>query len=475
MSDGETRKKIVISVLVFTVSVILFLFSINVQAADKNNKGWENADKIVKSIVVPAFPDKNYDITSFGAVGDGKMDCLPAIKQAIDKCNIEGGGRVVVPSGNFFVKGPIHLKSHVNLHLDEGAVIKFSSNPDDYLPVVLTRWEGTECYNYSPFIYAFGVTDIAITGKGTIDGNARDSFATWKPNQSKDQLLLRKMGNDGTPVNERVFGKDHFLRPVMIQPYACKNILIEGVKIIDSPFWEINPVLCYNVTVRNVKITSWNLNNDGCDPEGTVNVLIENCEFNTGDDAIAIKAGRDQDAWRIGQATENVVIRNCVFNSKANGLCIGSEMSGGVRNVYMENIKVGEANATIYFKSNLDRGGFIENIWVRNVTVKRALQKFIAFVTNYHGYRGNHFPPIFKDFTIENITCTKADDYAIFAEGVKDSQLQNVLFKNIKVGEAKILSHVKYAEKMIFDNVTVNGKLLPKNPIESKNSPTADE
>jgi len=202
------------------------------------------------------------------------------------------------------------------------------------------------------------------------------------------------------------------------------------------------------------------LNNDGCDPEASVNVLIENCEFNTGDDAIAIKAGRDQDGWRIGQATENVVIRNCVFNSKANGLCIGSEMSGGVRNIYMENIKVGEANSTIYFKSNLDRGGFIENVWVRNVTVKRAIQKFIAFVTNYHGYRGNHYPPVFNNFTIENITCKVADDYAIFAEGVKDSKLKNIVLKNITVAKAKIPSHIKFADDFKVINVIINGKKL---------------
>lgn len=447
----------------YLVLFLVLVFFVNVKAGDKDSGGWKNAEKIVKSIVVPKFPDRNYNIIDFGAEGNGTADCLPALKKAIDKCNVEGGGNVVIPSGIYLMKGPIHLKSHVNLHLEEGSTIKFSSDPQDYLPVVFTRWEGTECFNYSPFIYAFGVTDIAITGKGTIDGNAKDSFAKWKPEQNKDQLLLRKMGNDSIPLNERVFGKGHWLRPVMIQPYACKNILIDGVKIIDSPFWEINPVLCYNVTVRNVKITSHNLNNDGCDPEGSVNVLIENCEFNTGDDAIAIKAGRDQDGWRVGQATENVVIRNCVFNSKANGLCIGSEMSGGVRNIYMENIKVGVANSAIYFKSNLDRGGFIENIRVRNVTVQRAIQKFIAFVTNYHGYRGNHYPPVFNNFTIENVTCKEADDYAIFAEGVKDSKLENIVLKNVTVEKAKIPSHIKFTENFKAINVIINGKKLVEN------------
>ena len=455
------KNKINLSIAIFLL--VTFIFQ-QILKAGGNEKGWDNVPVILKNLTVPVFPDKEYNIVDFGAIGDGKTDCLPAIKKAIDKCNMDGGGKVVIPKGEFLSKGPVHLKSHVNLHLSENAVLKFSDNPDDYLPVVLTRWEGTECFNYSPFIYAFGVTDIAITGKGTIDGNAKNSFATWKPNQNEDQLLLRKMGNDGIPLNERVFGKGHWLRPVMIQPYNCKNVLIEGVTILDSPFWVTHPVMCYNVTVRGITVNSRNANNDGCDPEGSVNVLIEDCNFNTGDDAIAIKAGRDQDAWRVGQATENIVIRNCNMNSKAGGLCIGSEMSGGVKNVYMENCKVGVGVNTIYFKSNLDRGGFIENIWVRNITVEQATDRLLAFLTNYHGYRGNHFPPVYKNFTIENVTCKKSDKYAIFAEGVEDARLQNILIKNVTVDSAQIPLQLIFADNFILDNVKVNGELLPTHP-----------
>ena len=356
----------------------------------------------------------------------------------------------------------------LNLVISEGATLKFSSEPNDYLPVVLTRWEGTECYNYSPFIYAYGLTNIAITGKGTIDGNSEKTFATWKPNQKKDQLLLRQMGNDNVPLYERVFGKGHLLRPGMIQLNNCKNVLIDGVKIIDSPFWVIHPVLCYNVTVRNVIVTSTNLNNDGCDPEGSVNVLIENCEFNTGDDAIAIKAGRDQDGWRIGQSTENIVIRNIQMNSKANGLCIGSEMSGGVRNIYMEDCTVSNASSTIYFKANLDRGGFIENVWVRNINVEIARSRAIAFETNYHGYRGNYFPPVFSNFVIENIMCKEGGKYAIFGEGVNDSKLKNITLKNITIDRAETPYHLMFIENWTIDNVKIGGELMPANPVMSK-------
>jgi len=426
--------------------------------------GWERVPEILKQIVVPQFPDRDYIITDFGAVGDGKTDCRPAFVKAIKQCNQDGGGRVVVPKGVFFVKGPIHLKSHVNLYLSQGATIKFSDNPDDYLPVVLTKWEGTELFNYSPLIYAYQVTDIAITGKGTIDGNAKNGFATWKPNQKADQRLLRQMGNDGVPVNERVFGKGHWLRPSMIQPYGCKNVLIEGITILDSPFWVIHPTFCMNVTVRNVHVESWNKNNDGCDPDASVNVLIENCTFHTGDDGVAIKSGRDQDGWRIGQATENVVIRNCDIGAIANGLCIGSEMSGGVRNVYMENCRVDSALSTVYFKSNLDRGGTIENIRVRNVTVDRAKGAFIRFETNYKGHRGNHYPPVFRNFVLENIICNKAENYAIFAEGVEDSRLQDVLLKNITVKQAREPLYLRFADRFKMVNVHINGKLMPEYP-----------
>ncbi len=450
----------------FVAIFFLSLQSTLIHAQDYN--GWLQAERIVNSIIVPSFQNVEFNIVDFGAVNDGTTDCLPSIIKAIETANKQGGGRVIIPRGIFFVKGPIHLKSNINLVVSEGATLKFSSDPGDYLPVVLTRWEGTECYNYSPFIYAYGITNVAITGTGTIDGNSEKTFATWKPDQKKDQLLLRQMGNDGVPVHQRVFGDGHLLRPCMIQFYNCKNVLIDGVKIIDSPFWVIHPVLCYNVTVRNVIVKSNNLNNDGCDPESSVNVLIENCEFETGDDAVAIKAGRDQDGWRIGQATENIVIRNCKMNSKANGLCIGSEMSGGVRNIFMEDCTVKNAGSTIYFKANLDRGGFIENIWVRNIDVEIARARCIAFETNYHGYRGNYFPPTFKNFVIENIQCKNGGKYAIFGEGVSDSKLQNITLKNITIQKAQIPYHLMFIDNWTIQNVLINGELMPQKPVMSK-------
>jgi len=437
-----------------------------------NSDGWQDLPAILSQIIVPQFPDQEFRITDFGAIGDSLTDCHAAIMQTIQQCNSAGGGRVVIPPGIYLTNGPIHLKGNVHLIVSEGARIKFGSNPEYYLPAVLTRWEGTELYNYSPLIYAYQVTNIAISGKGTIDGNATTTFATWKPNQRPAQELLRQMGNDCVPVNERVFGNGHWLRPSMIQPYGCKNILIEGVTIVNSPFWVIHPVFCTNVTVRNVKIESWNKNNDGCDPDASVNILIEGCVFNTGDDAIAIKSGRDQDGWRFGQATENVIIRNCEMNSIANGLCIGSEMSGGVRNVFMENCHVHQAGNTIYFKSNLDRGGTIENVWVRNVTVDTAKSVFIRFETNYKGYRGNHHPPVFRNLKFEHLTCQSALQYAIYAVGHPEACLQQILISDVKVHRAMVPMYLRFAQDFITDQVYINGILLPSKPdMSSEESP----
>lgn len=342
---------------------------------------------ILRRIVPPEFRDATYDVCAFGARGDGLTDCRNAINEAIARCSAEGGGRVVVPAGQYLCKGPIVLKSNVNLHLESRSEILFSPDPADYLPAVLTIWEGTELFNYSPLVCARHVSNIALTGQGTLNGRASQGFAKFRPQRSAMQDSLRQMGIDQVPVRERCFGARSILPPSMIQPYGCRNILIEGITILDSPYWVIHPVFCDNVTVRGVTIMSRNLNNDGCDPECTTNVLIEDCLFDVGDDAIAIKAGRDQDGWRFGQPTRNILIRNCEFRSKCNGLCIGSEMSAGVENVRMEHVRISRCLSGIYFKSNLDRGGYIRNVHVSDVVCDTVRTAFIRFETNYQGAR----------------------------------------------------------------------------------------
>jgi polygalacturonase len=285
--------------------------------------------------------------------------------------------------------------------------------------------------------------------------------------QEKAQELSRQMGAAGVPVAERKFGAGSFLRPSMIQPFECRNVLIEGVTVKDSPFWVIHPVFCTNVTVRGVTVDSLLINNDGCDPDSCTDVLIEDCRFHTGDDGIALKAGRDADAWRDGRMTENVVIRNCVFQSKINALCIGSEMSAGVRHVFMEDCRVEEGDSCIYFKSNADRGGFIENVRVRRVQIGLSRAGAIRFETNYHSYRGGQAQTVYRDFVIEDVTCTAATNYAIFAEGTEASPIANVLLRNVTVTTAREPLFVRHTTGFRLENVRVNGTALPVAPSPS--------
>lgn len=427
----------------------------------------KGAQEILKRISPPEFRAVDYPVVDFGAVADSVTDCRDAINAAITCCSDEGGGRVVLPVGTVYCKGCINLKSNVNLYVPEGCELLFSCNPLDYLPAELTVWEGTEMYNYASLIRADHCNNIAVTGKGTLNGNAKTTFARMRPQRSAQQDSLRQMGIDLVPVRERYFGAHSIMPPNMIEPFGCKNVLIEGVKIIDSPFWIIHPLFCDNVTVRGVNIVSFNKNNDGCDPEYTTNVLIEDCDFNTGDDAIAIKAGRDQDAWRIGQKTAGIVIRNCRFSSRCNGLCIGSEMAAGVENVYMYNVHIGDCYTSIYFKSNLDRGGFIRNVWVNNITVDHVKTAFIRFENNYHGGRGGFFPTTFENFEIANVHGKVSDDCGFYAVGVEGYPIRNVCLRNIQLDSCAVPYIMRNTKDLRFDNVSVGGVMLPESPEET--------
>src|SRR5947209_4417758 len=329
--------------------------------------GWDDLPAILARIKPPQFPAHDFKITDYGAVAGGAADSTEAIRKAIEACHAAGGGRVVVPAG-VFLTGAVHLLSNVNLYVSEGATLKFSTDPARYLPVVYTRFEGTECMNYSPLIYAFEQENIAVTGAGTLDGSAsEENWWAWNrkgpdgadaPARSSIRRLL-DYGERGVPVGERVFGQGNFLRPNFIQPYRSRNVLIEGVRIVNSPMWEIHPVLSSNVTVRGVQISSHGPNNDGCDPESSRDVLIADCIFDTGDDCIAIKSGRDNDGRRVGVASENIVIRGCTMKDGHGGVVVGSEISGGCRNVFVEDCRMDSPNLdrALRFKSNARRGG----------------------------------------------------------------------------------------------------------------------
>jgi polygalacturonase len=366
---------------------------------------------------------------------------------------------VLVPAGTYLCNGPIHLASNIDLHLAEGARLLFGTNPADYLPAVLTRWEGTRCYNYSPLIYAHQQQNIAITGSGSVDGQAGKFWGAWKQKQAADQNALRDMGMRREPLERRIFAQDHYLRPCLFQPYDCRNVLVEGVTFQGSPFWTVHPVFCTNVTVRGIHVLPGTTNDDGVDPDSCRDVLIENCVFETADDNIAIKAGRDQDAWG-DRPCENIVIRHCRgVRSKANGYCIGSEMSGDVRNVFIEDNAVGVVESALYIKSNSDRGGTVENVWMRRNTVETC-DYFIKIETDYKGITDHGYPSKYRDFHFEELSCGTARKCAIYSVGIAALPVSGVYLKDVTVREAGVAKQIEATKQIEMANVRVNGQLL---------------
>lgn len=450
---------------IFLLLVVLIVLSASNTKASYEDV-WNKAQDIINNLDPVSFSATTYEITDFGAVGDGATPCKDAFDSAITQCSESGGGTIKVAAGKYYLNGPLVFKSNVHIELEKGAELSFSIKPQDYLPAVLTRWEGTELYNYSPLIYAYHVNNIALTGEGTINGNGSKFFRAWKRKQNPDKAVLRKMGKDLVPVYERLFGEGHFLRPGFFEPVGCTNVRLEGITILDSPFWVIHPIYCNNVIVCGVEVISHNPNNDGCDPESCKNVLIEDCVFSTGDDAIAIKAGRDNDAWRVGCPTENVVIRNCTFSSKINGVCIGSEIAGGVRNIFIENIEIPKSANAIYFKSNLDRGGYIEHVYIRNIQADSVHSSLIRFEPNYKGEKSAFHPTRFQSFYIENVSCHHSKNCGIYLAGIDNYPLKNITLKHVEVQKAIVPYCLKNGISVLFDDVKVNGEKLPKIPSE---------
>ena len=445
-------------------AALTFLLSILVLAALPGCRSslpaadeWAAVPRILERITPPEFNDRDFDVTAFGAVEGGVEDARPAINEAIRKANDTGGGRVVIPPGDWYSKGPIHLTSNVNLHVSAGAVLRFRGEPADYLPAVRTRWEGTELYNYSPLIYSYQAVNVALTGEGIIEGSGGEAFAQWRPRQQQAQNRLREMGAASTPVYERQFGAGDYLRPSMIQFYSCDNVLVEDVTIHDSPMWVVHVVYSHNVTVRGITVESFRLNNDGIGVDSSVDVLIEDNDLHTGDDSIVIKSGRDQDGWRVGRPAANVVIRNTRMRGH-NGLVIGSEMSGGVRNVFMEANELGSVRAAIYLKSNPDRGGAIEHLRVRDIDVLQA-EVLLRFETNYAGYRGGSNHSRYRDFLFEDVRAETVGT-AIQAIGTEEEPIANVVVKQMTVGRAERPMVVEHVEGLVLEDVHVNGQPL---------------
>jgi len=438
------------------------------QNPSSSEQGWAQLKNVLAEIKLPVFQNKDFSILNFGAKGDGTTDCTEAFKKAIVACNQAGGGRVVVPKG-VFLSGAIHLKSNVNLYVSDEATIKFYTDPNRYLPNVFTRFEGVECYNYSALIYAYEQENIAITGKGILDGQA-DRSNWWKWKGSKDPSgkdttnsvqILNKMGEDGVPVSKRVFGANYNMRPNFIQVIKCKRFLMDGLTILRSPMWEINPVLSESITIQNVKISSLGPNNDGCDPESCKNVLIKNCDFSTGDDCIAIKSGRNNDGRRVNVPCDNIVIQDCRMNDGHGGVSIGSEISGSVHNVYVENCVMDSPNLDrgLRIKTNSLRGGIIENIYLRNIKIGQVKQAVILVSFKYQeGDKGN-FTPIVRNIFVSNVTSEKSD-YGLFLDAYERSPVTNVNIENCKFNGVNKDNLLNFTKDLTFKEFYVNGKIV---------------
>ena len=457
------------------LTAVLFCFSCAEKKTEVNDWSinWTKRDSIVASIQLPKFKNKEFNVMDYGAVADGLVLNTDAIDAAIKACNASGGGKVIVPPGKYLTR-PIHLLDNINLEIQEGAEVLFSTDQNLY-PIVHTSYEGTELMNFSPLIYAKGKSNIAITGKGVLNGQAdinnwwpwsgKDTYG-WKEGAPRQQTSLKKlkegMSEKGVSVEERIFGMGEFLRPTFIEPFECKNVLIKDITIINAPFWVIHPLKSNNVVIDGVTVDSHGPNNDGCDPEYSKNVWIKNCTFNTGDDCIAIKSGRNEDGRRVAIPSENIVIENCKMIDGHGGVVMGSEISAGVRNVFVQKCEMNSPNLdrAIRIKTNTKRGGFAKDVFVRDLTigqVKEAVLKINLFYGTYANQTGDYMPTV-ENVILENIMVENGGKYGVLIEGYQDSPVNKVVLANVnikKVDSAFALRGVKDLE--VF-NSSINGK-----------------
>ena len=472
-----TNKPLMLKSILLVSAVTSLILSCGKQVLSVSETNpWKKMELIIQSIPETHFSDKTYNINDFGAVADGKTMNTAAFEKAIKSCAENGGGKVIVPNGKYLT-GAIHFESNVNLHLEDNAEILFSINPKDY-PIIHTSWEGTELMNYSPLIFARNKTNVAITGKGTLNGQANSSnWWVWSggksygwqkgipsQNDPTNREVLVDMAEKNVPVSERIFGEGRYLRPSFVEFFECNTVLIKDVTIINAPFWILHPLKSNNIIIDGVTVNSHGPNNDGCDPEYSQNVIIKNCTFNTGDDCIAIKAGRDADGRRMAIPSKNIIVQNCKMIDGHGGVVIGSEISAGVNNVFVENCKMDSPNLdrVIRIKTNSKRGGVIEDVFVRNLeigTVKECVLLATMYYNVYGSQTGN-FIPVIRNINLENIKVKNAGKYGVLAEGYKESPVENITLKNVVIEKADSIYKLKNVKNINFIDTYINGKKI---------------
>ena len=412
---------------------------------------------IVRSIRIPTFPSRSVRVSL--PLDAKNVDAREIIQREVDALNRVGGGRVIVSPGSWYIAGPLRLTSNIELHLEAGATLLFSDDPDHYLPPVLTRWEGTEVFGYSPFIYAYHAHNVAITGHGTISGNRSSKTSKWGWKDARQQRELRTSGRDGEPVYDRVYGERGMLHPSLIQFFGCSSVLVEGISTVDALFWGLHLVYSNDVTVRGITVDSPQSNNDGIDIDSSYRVLVESCTFRTGDDSIAIKSGRDRDGRSIGKPSEEIVVRDCVMHEvKSAAIALGSEMSGGIRKVFIDRCVMKNVETVLDIKSNLDRGGVVENVRVRGLSVERSETVF-EVTTVYHGFMGGTHIPLIRDIHLEDVRVIYSER-GVVIKGAAKSPVEDVSIDYLRVETCGVPTQIENAKGLSFTRSIMNDQAV---------------
>lgn len=468
-------------ILIITALVTIPVLNSCTDSKEKDNpalaiySGLEFEMPVIKE---PTFPDNSVIITDFGAVNDGKTLNTKAITDAIDAIVEKGGGKVIIPRG-VWLTGPIIMKSNVNIHAEEGALVIFSPDKDLY-PLIETSFEGYNTYRCLSPVYGKDLENIAFTGSGIYDGTGqvwrhvkkekltesqwRDLISSggvvskdgsqWFPSESYEkaaEISEMNVPRQFTTLEEFKSIRD-FLRPVMVSLVSCRNVLIDGPSFQNSPAWCLHPLMCENLIIRNVTVKNpwYSQNGDGIDIESCRNVILIKSNFDVGDDAICIKSGKDADGRKRARPTENLVIRDCIVYHGHGGVTIGSEMSGGVRNMSVNGCTFIGTDVGLRFKSTRGRGGVVENIYFNNINMLNIPAQAISFNMYYGGLSVSELlaegkqiettegavPPVteetprFRNISIRNITCNGALQ-ALYLQGLPELNLENISFENI--------------------------------------------
>jgi len=468
----------IIAALIF--SLLIISCSVKHGAVVRGKTDYDGLEFKMPVIAEPAFPDFSVRITDFGAVADGLTLNTKAIADAIDAVSQHGGGRVIIPRG-IWLTGPIIMKSDINLFTEEGALVIFSPDKDLY-PLINTSFEGSDTYRCLSPIYGKDLENIAFTGNGIFDGTGdvwrpvkkekltenqwrdlvnsggvlSDDKKQWYPSESYKQA--QEISDMNVPEGLKTIDEYRkirdFLRPVMVSLVNCRKVLFDGPVFQNSPAWCLHPLMCEDLTIRNITVRNpwYSQNGDGIDIESCRNTVLCNSNFDVGDDAICIKSGKDADGRRRARPTENLIIKNCIVYHGHGGVTIGSEMSGGVRNLSVSNCTFMGTDVGLRFKTLRGRGGVVENIWFSNIDMINIPTQAISFNMYYGGLSVSEMlaegkraespvtevPPVteetpsFRNIHMKNIYCRGAMQ-AIYLQGLPELNLRDISFENVNI------------------------------------------